>query len=259
MHRNTTGLWLALALLSVPTSSVFGETNVNGVQVLTELSEYADPDHTAVVVVDMQNEIVSTEGGYARKDRKAAANPEAHQVTPAYRDLVENIRRLLEQARSRRIPIIYAEYIHRDESGKMVVNGTECWTHRNSEWVSCATGGTWEARTVKELAPRHGDPVIRKSRANAFYNTYLDDILKEKGIRSILLTGTAGGGCVFSTAMGAMDRGYYAVFVRDCVDQTNYLDSDLIRGRFPIHNSKEVQAIGSERRQGVDIAKGSRT
>src|SRR5262245_22157293 len=252
MHRNPTRLWFVLGLLSVPASSVFGETKVNGVQVLTELSEYADPAHTAVVVVDMQNEIVSTEGGYARKDRQAPANPEAHQVTPAYRDLVENISRLLEQARARHIPIIYAEYIHRDESGKMVVNGIKCWTHRNSKWVSCAVGGTWEARTVKELAPLDGDAVIRKGRANAFYNTYLDDILKEKGIRSILLTGTAGGGCVFSTAMGATDRGYYAVFVSDCVDQTNYLDSDLIKGRFPIHTSQEIQAVWTKAGDGEE-------
>jgi nicotinamidase-related amidase len=146
----------------------------------------------------------------------------------------------VKQARARGIPVLYAEYVHRDENGKMIVNGPECWTHRNSDWVSCARMGTWEARTVRELAPQPGELVIRKARADAFYNTYLDDALKERSIHTLLLTGTAGGGCVFATAMGALERGYYGVFVKDCVDQRDYLESDLIRGRFPIHSSKDV-------------------
>lgn len=243
MYPKTACVWLLPALLLVTARPAHCEKDINGVKVLTTLGEYVDPRHTAVIVVDMQNEIASTEGGYWRKDRNAAANPKAHRVTASYRDLAQNIRKFLEQARAQKIPVIYAEYIHRDENGKMVVNGTECWTHRNSAWVSCAVAGTWEAKTIDELAPQKGDPVIRKSRANAFYNTYLDDILKEKGIQTLLLTGTAGGGCVFATAMGAMDRGYYAVFVKDCVDQRQYLDSDLIRGRFPIYSSKEVQTV----------------
>jgi nicotinamidase-related amidase len=229
---------------SVPTA--LGEKNVNGVPVLTTIHEYVNPKHVAVMVVDMQNEIVSTEGGYWRKDRRVPANPDAHRIEPSYQELVENIRRFLAEARRQGIPIIYTEYIHRDANGKMLVNGPECWTHRNADWVSCAVAGTWEAKTIRELAPRPGDLVIRKARANSFYNTYLDDILKEKSIRTLLLTGTAGGGCVFATAMGALERGYYAVFVRDAVTQREYLESDLIRGRFPIYTAQEVRAAWSD-------------
>ncbi len=100
--------------------------------------------------------------------------------------------------------------------------------------------GTWGSRTIKELAPRPGDLVVRKGRSNTFYKTYLDDALKGKSIRSVLLAGTAGGGCVFATAMGAMERGYFATYVKDLVDQPQYVDSDLIKGRFPVYQSQEV-------------------
>jgi nicotinamidase-related amidase len=250
MHRTFGYLLLLTALTLLPAGRGLCEQNVNGVPVLTTLDEYVNPRHTAVLVVDMQNEIVSSEGGYWRKDRQVPANPKQHRVVPAYADLVQNISRFVGKARAKGIPILYAEYIHRDANGKMIVNGPECWTHRKAAWVSCATAGTWEAQTVRELAPQPGEVVIRKARANAFYNTYLDDVLKEKSIHTLLLTGTAGGGCVFATAMGALERGYYGVFVKDCVDQQTYLESDLIRGRFPIYPSKEVVAAWAEPRAG---------
>src|SRR5262245_52877915 len=107
MCHKAAWVWLVPALLLVPVGSAVGEKNVNGVKVLSRLPEYVDPKHTAVIVVDMQNEIASTEGGYWRKDRNAAANPAAHQVTASYRELVQNIRKFLEQARAQSIPIIY--------------------------------------------------------------------------------------------------------------------------------------------------------
>src|SRR6185437_3073897 len=101
---------------SAPTA--VGDKNVNGVPVFTTIREYVNPKHVAVMVVDMQNEIVSTEGGYWRKDRSLPANPDAHRIEPSYQELVEDIRRFLEEARRQGIPIIYTEYIHRDANGK---------------------------------------------------------------------------------------------------------------------------------------------
>ena len=231
-------LWLPLVLASV----AFPEKRINDVLVQTTLEELVAPAQTAVLVIDMQNEIVSTQGSYRRSDRKIPADPQQHSIAPAYQKQVARIQELLALARARQMLVIYCEYIHRDRNGKMLVNGPEVWTHRRSDWVSCAVEGSWAAETIPELAPHPGDLVIRKARSNAFYQTYLEDVLRAHSIRNVLLTGTAGGGCVFATAMGAMERGYYAVFVKDCCDQHHYLESDLIRGRFPIYSLDEVQA-----------------
>lgn len=243
---------LVLSMLLAFASWVHAERYVNGVWVPTTIEELVDPERTAIIVVDMQNEICSTQGGYWREDRSAEADPEKHEVLPQYRDQVENLSKFLERAREMGILVTYAEYIHRAKTGKMVVNGPEYWTHRNADWVSCAVEGTWGAETIKELAPKQGEIVVRKARSNTFYQTYLDDALKERGIRNVLMTGTAGAGCVFATAMGALERGYFAVYVKDCVDQPQYQESDLIKGRFPMHEAESIVAVWDQLKKAGD-------
>jgi ureidoacrylate peracid hydrolase len=218
------------------------EKNVNGVEVLTSIEEFVNPSSSAVIVIDMQNEIVSTEGGYGRSDKAAPANPKNHQILPRFVQQVSKLRTFLDAARQAGVMVGYAEYIHQDRYGKMVVNGPEVWMHRNSSFVSKAVEGTWESKTVDELAPKQGEILIRKSRADAFYATYLDDLLKDKQIKTVLLTGTGTGGCVFATAMGAMERGYYPVIVRDAVDQDQQA-LGFMKGRFPIYDSDEIIAV----------------
>ena len=243
-------IFALLTILSVIASPAFAKQNVNGVEVLTEITELADPAHSAVIVIDMQNEIVSTQGGYNRPDRSAPADPSKHTVIPRFKEQVEHMRLLLQAARESGVPVIYAQYIHRDQSGRMIVNGPECWTHYREPWVSCAVAGTWEAETIQELAPQAGEITIKKGRGDAFYNTYLEDLLREKGVTNLILTGTAGGGCVFATAMGAMERGYYPVYVSDCVDQPQFIQA-TIKGRFPIYRSDEILTVWQSARRKI--------
>ena len=72
-----------------------------------------------------------------------------------------------------------AEFIHASALGQTLMNGPEMWVHREADWVSNVVEGTWESRTVDELAPQEGDIVIRESRGSAAYNTYLIDHLRE--------------------------------------------------------------------------------
>ena len=121
----------------------------------------------------MQNEIVSTQGGYNRPDRTARADPTKHAVIPRFREQVQSIQHLLQAARESGVLVVYAEYVHRDQNGKMIVNGPECYCHRHEDWVSCAVDGTWEAQVIQELAPQPGEITVKKCRGDAFYNTYL--------------------------------------------------------------------------------------
>ncbi len=115
------------------------------------------------------------------------------------------------------------------------------WFHYNGiEQILQAD--TWDSRTIEELAPRKGDYVIRKSRGNVFYKTYLEDLLKERSIRTVLLTGTATGGCVAATTFGAFERGFYPVMVRDCLDQHDSLFFEWMESSLPMHSSDELIA-----------------
>ena len=62
------------------------------------------------------------------------------------------------------------------------------------------------------LAPRAGEHLIKDGRgANKFYNSSLEAFLKEKGIKTVIVTGTSAQGAVSGTSQGATERGYKAI------------------------------------------------
>jgi nicotinamidase-related amidase len=73
--------------------------------------------------------------------------------------------------------------------------------------VIYSVAGKYEASDIaKDVAPAGSEPVV-KSKADKFLNTDLEKILKEKGIQTVVVTGTAANGAVLYTASGAALRG----------------------------------------------------
>jgi nicotinamidase-related amidase len=58
-----------------------------------------------------------------------------------------------------------------------------------------------------ELAPKGDEPSVR-SGPDKFLNTNLDDLLKQKGIKTVIVIGTAANGAVLITGSEAALRGY---------------------------------------------------
>ena len=67
-------------------------------------------------------------------------------------------------------------------------------------------GGGKPADIAKDLAPTANEPVV-SSGVDKFAGTDLEKILKEKGIKTVILVGTAAHGAVLYTASGAAMRG----------------------------------------------------
>ena len=65
---------------------------------------------------------------------------------------------------------------------------------------------TTTADVIKDVAPTADEPWVR-SGPDKFLNTELDKILKDKGIKTVIATGTASNGAVLFTAAGAALRG----------------------------------------------------
>jgi nicotinamidase-related amidase len=70
---------------------------------------------------------------------------------------------------------------------------------------------------VDALAPRPGEPVIDKPGKGAFYATDLEAVLRNLGIRSLVVTGVTTEVCVQTTVREANDRGYECLVLDDCV------------------------------------------
>lgn len=69
---------------------------------------------------------------------------------------------------------------------------------------SLTSKGTRET-ILKEVAPLNGEQVV-KSSVDKFYGTKLEKILKGKGIKTVIIVGTAANGAVLGTAIGAAMR-----------------------------------------------------
>jgi nicotinamidase-related amidase len=66
------------------------------------------------------------------------------------------------------------------------------------------------ADIVEEVAPLAGEPIV-KSSVDKFFKTDLEDILRKKGIETVIVVGTAAHGAVLHTATGAAMRGFEVI------------------------------------------------
>ena len=67
---------------------------------------------------------------------------------------------------------------------------------------------------VPAVYPLPGEPAVRSS-ADKFYNTDLEKILKDKGIKTVVIVGTAAHGAVLQTAASAAIRGIQVIIPVD--------------------------------------------
>ena len=169
---------------------------------LSTLEQKVDPAHAALVVVDVQNDFLADGGHYHRAGNDVAAMRAAIAGLPA----------LVERARQAGVLVVFIQAIYDPEylSGPM----RERNRRRGVEAPRCITG-TWGA-DFWGMEPAAGDLVVVKHRYSAFAGTELDARLKERGIRSLLLTGVATEVCVESTARDGYFLDYYITIVADC-------------------------------------------
>ena len=78
---------------------------------------------------------------------------------------------------------------------------------------------TWNTDIVPELKPQADDLVVYKHRFSGFYQTDLDAILKQLGVKYLIITGCTTSICVESTIRDAFFRDYSCVLLKDCTHE----------------------------------------
>jgi nicotinamidase-related amidase len=81
-------------------------------------------------------------------------------------------------------------------------------------------GSTTTADVLKDVAPISGEPFVR-SGPDKFINTALARILKRRGIKTVIVAGTASNGAVLFTAAGAAFRGMKVIVPVDGMSAVN--------------------------------------
>lgn len=71
--------------------------------------------------------------------------------------------------------------------------------------------GSLDAEIIPPLAPQEGEELVIKNRWNAFFNTRLDEILKNKNVKNLIIVGAATDVCVFETCSHAFSLNYNCI------------------------------------------------
>jgi nicotinamidase-related amidase len=80
---------------------------------------------------------------------------------------------------------------------------------------SLTTRGTPET-ILPPARPLHGEPIVQSS-VDKFWKTDLEKILAERGVKTVIVTGTAAHGAVLHTATAAGFRGMNVILPLDCL------------------------------------------
>lgn len=78
------------------------------------------------------------------------------------------------------------------------------------------TGGGSRETILPPVAPRDDEPIV-KAGVNKFFGTKLDEYLKAKNVKTVIVCGTTAFGAALHTATGAALSGYKVVLPVDCV------------------------------------------
>lgn len=83
------------------------------------------------------------------------------------------------------------------------------------------------------VAPAAGDPIVIGAHAqDRFFATQLDELLRKRGITTVILAGWRENGSVLYTAVGANLRGYTVVVADDATSASQ--DDDVAIGRYQL-------------------------
>lgn len=77
-----------------------------------------------------------------------------------------------------------------------------------------------------EVAPRDGEPVVTKNYPNAFVHTDLEEQLRAKGVKNVILAGFMTHMCINSTARGAFNLGFSPTIVAAATATRDLPDAD---------------------------------
>lgn len=168
----------------------------------TSIEQKLAPKHSALVVVDMQNDFVDPHGYFGG--------------SRALQALVTPIQRLIAGARRVGVGVHFV----RIEQAHDLSTASAVWIsealRKGYEPRQCIAG-TWGAAIVDQLTPRPGDRVHLKHRRSAFRGTRLADELRSAEVQTVIVTGLAATGCVEYTVRAALDRDFHPVVPLDAI------------------------------------------
>jgi ureidoacrylate peracid hydrolase len=90
--------------------------------------------------------------------------------------------------------------------------------------------GSWDGKVIDELAPGDDEMVFPKSSSSVFVSTHIDYVLRNLGVKQLVLSGVVTDQCVESAVRDACDLGYLVTQVTDaCLTYTQERHDNSLR------------------------------
>jgi ureidoacrylate peracid hydrolase len=166
--------------------------------------EDLDPRRTALVVVDMQNAFMLP--------------GVAHTLCPMAQEIVPNINRLAQAVRESGGIVVFIKTTYTDET-------MDSWSvfyeisrpEQNRKRAEALKAGSKGHEIWASLDVRAEDLIVEKKRFSAFIqgSSNLAEVLRGRGLDTLLITGTVTGVCCESTARDAMMLNFKTIMVSD--------------------------------------------
>ncbi len=172
-------------------------------RIISELSKFVkikklefNPSRSVLLVLDMQ---------------KVFLDESSHSFIPSSRAIIPNLRLLIQDYKRRGFPVLMTRHINSFENAGTM---KKWWNSLILEEDPCSE----LMDEFKHLA----DLVIKKSQYDAFYKTNLEELLRDRGVEQVVITGVMTHLCCETTARSAFIRGFEVFFVVDATATYNY-------------------------------------
>jgi nicotinamidase-related amidase len=171
-----------------------------------------EPATTALLVIDMQRDFILPNGfGQLLGNDVALLKP-----------AIEPTRRVLDAFRGKHLTVLHTREGHRPDMSdcppaKRARGKLKIGIGDKGPMGRVLIRGEHGHGIIERLQPLPSEPVIDKPGKGAFFATDLELILKNLGIRSLVVTGVTTEVCVQTSVREANDRGYECLVLEDCV------------------------------------------
>lgn len=150
-------------------------------------------NRTALIIVDMVRDFT---------------DPDGLVFYPQNREILPNIRRVLDECRKKEVLIVFMQ--HKNRKGK--------YDAKAAAMRPNCLEGTFGVE-IDPMLPvdEEKDYVIPKRRYSGFFATDLDLVLRENGVKNVIIVGTKTNCCIRATVTDAFYLDYEPYVVRECV------------------------------------------
>lgn len=167
------------------------------------------PKNSALLFVDVQNFSANRQGA----EFKDLPDAEFTEKYGWYFDMlnvtvIPNMRRIQNAARKAGVEVMYTtiESLTRDGRDRSLdykITGFN------------VPKGSWDGKVIDQISPKEDEIVLPKSSSSVFVSTHIDYVLRNLGVKQLVISGLITDQCVESAVRDACDLGYLVTQITD--------------------------------------------